>query len=555
VARRRAIDPRLVRASRTTRRFLVASIALGSVTALLLVSQAWLLASAISRAFRSGSDLSRLRWTVALLGCVLLTRAVVVWVGEVVANRASAGVKSELRTALLDHIGHEGHESPDGGTGALVALVTHGVDAMDRYFSAYLPQLFLAAIVPIMVLVFVVTQDWLSALIIALTLPLVPVFMALIGLATRDRIDRQFRILQRLSGHFLDVVSGLGVLKVFGRSKLQVKAIGEVTDRYRRNTLDVLKMTFLSSLVLELLATLSVALVAVAVGLRLMGGKLDLRTGLFVLLLAPEAFLPLRNLGANYHASEEGMAAGERVFEILDEPLTQTGGTTVIPDPSRVAIEIDEVQFTYPGHEVPALRAVSLVLPPGEITALTGPSGCGKSTLLALLLRFLIPDEGSVSIGSLEIGHVDAGAWREKIAWLPQRPHIFAGSVDSNIRLGRPHATPEEVNSAIADAGLVDVVAGMPRGLETEVGEGGWGLSAGERQRIALARVFLRDAPLLLLDEPAATLDGSTERIIAESIYKLASGRTVVLVTHRPALLDVAHQVVRLGDDFAEDRR
>ena len=371
--------------------------------------------------------------------------------------------------------------------------------------------------------------------------------MALVGTLTRDRTAAQLETLQRLAGHFLDVVSGLPTLKVFGAAKRQISLIGEISDRHRVATTAVLKITFLSSLILELLATISVALVAVAVGLRLLNGGLDLRTAMFVLVLAPEAYAPLRALGANFHASAEGMSAAEQVFALLEKPAPPQGRSAKIPDPSVAAIAIDELRVQYPDRDTPALDGVSLHVAPGEVVAVTGPSGSGKSTLLAVLLGFVEPAGGSVTIGASELADLDPTGWRERVSWLPQRPHVFATSIRENIRLARPGADDRQVRRAVAAAGLETVVAARPDGLETRLGEGGAGLSAGERQRVALARAFLRDAPLLLLDEPTANLDGATESEILEALERLVCGRTVILVAHRRPLVALADRVVDLS--------
>jgi thiol reductant ABC exporter CydD subunit len=431
-------------------------------------------------------------------------------------------------------------------TGALATLATRGIDVLDGYFSLYLPQLLLAVIVPVVVLTVVVSQDWISALIIAGTLPLIPLFMALVGATTRDRIDRQLRTLERLAGHFLDVVAGLPTLKVFGRAKAQAAAVREISERYRVAAMATLRVTFLSSLILELVATISVALVAVAIGLRLMSGSLDLRSALFVLVLAPEAYLPLRQLGANYHASAEGMAAAEQVFAVLEKPLPYRGTRVDVPDPAVAGITVDRLTVAYPGRDRPALDGVSLTVEPGEVLAIAGPSGCGKSTLLGVLLGLVEADAGSIRVGGVDLADLDVAAWRARLAWVPQRLHMFAASVAENVRLGCPDASGDQVRDAITAAGLAEVVDRLPEGVDTILGDHGAGLSAGERQRIALARAFLRDAPLLLLDEPTANLDGHTERGVLDAVRQLAHGRTVVLAAHRPALLALADRVARL---------
>jgi thiol reductant ABC exporter CydD subunit len=559
----RALDPRLLRCARATQTFLCVSVALGVLSALLILAQAWLLADVVAGAFRHGRDLAQLRSPLQGLLCVVVARAVVAWAAELAASRSSARAKSQLRMALLEHVAQPvGDGARAGRTGELALLATRGIDALDGWFSLYLPQLLLAAIVPLVLLAAVLFSDWISAAIIALTIPLIPLFMALVGATTRERMDRQLRTLERLAGHFLDVVAGLPTLKVFGRAKAQAAAIREITERYRTTALATLRVTFLSSLILELVATISVALVAVAIGLRLLDGHLDLRTALFVLVLAPEAYLPLRQLGANYHASAEGMAAAERVFAVLEQPSAPRCGRTDVPDPAlpeRVFehadvpdpafadLTIEGLRVTYPGRGEPALDGVSFTAQAGEVLALAGPSGCGKSTLLSVLLGLLAPERGSIRVGDVELGDLDLDAWRAQLAWVPQRPHLYAASIAENVRLGRGDASDEEVWVALGAAGLANVVAELPAGLQTVLGDRGAGLSAGERQRVALARAFLRDAPLLLLDEPTANLDGQTESEVLQTVQRLARGRTVVLVAHRPALLALADRVVSLA--------
>ncbi len=544
----RALDPRLLRYARATRTFLFVSVALGSLGALLIVAQAWLLADVVARAFIDGRSLAQLRTSLTVLLLVVVARAVLAWAAELAASRSSARAKSQLRTALLERVPAlctEGSRE-QRRTGELAILATRGIDALDGYFSLYLPQLFLAVIVPVVVIVAVLFGDWISAAIIALTIPLIPVFMALVGATTRERMDRQFQTLERLAGHFLDVVAGLPTLKVFGRARAQAASIREITERYRTTAMATLRVTFLSSLILELVATIAVALVAVAIGLRLMNGHLDLRTALFALVLAPEAYLPLRRLGANYHASAEGMAAAEQVFAVLETPPAPAGTRTDVPDPAVCDLTIDGLCVTYPGRSEPALADVSLTVTAGETLALVGPSGCGKSTLLGVLLGLLTPDSGSIRLGHVELAGLDPDAWRARLAWVPQRPHLFHASIADNVRVGRREASEEEVWAALVDAGLADVVADLPAGPDTILSDRGAGLSAGERQRLALARAFLRDAPLLLLDEPTAGLDGHTEQALVQSIRRLARGRTVVLVAHRPALVAMADRVCSL---------
>ncbi|MEU4198465.1 thiol reductant ABC exporter subunit CydD [Streptomyces sp. NPDC026294] len=544
------VDPRLLRYARATRFFLAAVVVLGLAGAGLVIGQAMLIAEVVVGAFQRDLDLGDLSTPVMLLALVSVGRGLVAWLTELAAHRASAAVKSELRTRLLT-------QAADGlgpgwlstqRSGELTTLATRGIDALDDYFARYLPQLGLAVVVPVAVLARIVAGDWISAATIVVTLPLIPLFMVLIGWATQNRMDRQWQLLSRLSGHFLDVVAGLPTLKVFGRAKAQAASIRSLTGEYRRATLRTLRIAFLSSFALELLATISVALVAVGIGMRLVHGDLDLYTGLLVLILAPEAYLPLRQVGAQYHAAAEGLAAAEEIFAVLETPLRTTGDE---PAPDSTALSVEGLVVRHPGRSEPSLAETSFEVRPGETVAVVGPSGAGKSTLLNVLLGFAAPAAGRVRVGGRDLAAVDPEEWRRQIAWVAQRPYLFAGTIADNVRLARPDADDSAVRSALRDAGALDFVSALPDGAETVLGEGGSGLSAGQRQRLALARAFLADRPVLLLDEPTANLDGETEAGIVDAVRRLAAGRTVLLVVHRPALLAVADRTVRLAGPVA----
>ncbi|MET9899993.1 thiol reductant ABC exporter subunit CydD [Streptomyces sp. NPDC006446] len=537
------IDPRLLRYARATRLFLGAVVGLGVAGAALIIAQAMLIAEVVVGAFQHGLSVAELRIPLVLLAIVAIGRAVVAWLTELAAHRASAAVKSELRGRLLERAASLGPGWLSGQrTGSLVALATRGVDALDDYFSRYLPQLGLAVVVPVAVLARIVTEDWVSAAIIVGTLPLIPLFMVLIGWATRTQMDRQWRMLSRLSGHFLDVVAGLPTLKVFGRAKAQAESIRKITGEYRQATMRTLRIAFLSSFALELLATISVALVAVTIGMRLVHGEMDLYVGLVILVLAPEAYLPLRQVGAQYHAAAEGLAAAEEIFSVLETPAPRSGSLHV--PVGEIAFE--GVTVRYPGRFVDAVSDVTFTVEPGETVALVGPSGVGKSTLLNVLLGFVEPTGGRARAGGVDLAEADLAEWRSKIAWVPQRPHLYAGTIAENVRLARPDADDAALRRALVDAGAAGFVDALPDGADTVLGEDGAGLSAGQRQRLALARAFLADRPVLLLDEPTASLDGATEAEVVAAVRRLAVGRTVLLVVHRPALLGVADRVVRL---------
>ncbi|MGW7254553.1 thiol reductant ABC exporter subunit CydD [Streptomyces sp. NPDC054834] len=543
------IDPRLLRYARATRLFLVAVVGLGAVGAGLVIAQAMLIAEVVVGAFQHGRPAAELSTPLLLLAAVAVGRALVSWLTELAAHRASAAVKSELRGRLLERAAALGPGWLSGQrTGSLVTLATRGVDALDDYFSRCLPQLGLAVVVPVAVLARIVTEDWVSAAIIVGTLPLIPLFMVLIGWATQSRMDGQWRLLSRLSGHFLDVVAGLPTLKVFGRAKAQAESIRRITGEYRQATMRTLRIAFISSFALELLATLSVALVAVTIGMRLVHGDMDLYIGLVILVLAPEAYLPLRQVGAQYHAAAEGLAAAEDIFAVLETPVPAAGSGAVPSGASAVEMAFEGVTVRYPGRSGDAVTDVTFTVEPGETVALVGPSGAGKSTLLNVLLGFVRPDAGRVRIGGADLAGLDPVRWRSRVAWVPQRPHLYAGTIAENVRLARPGADDDAVRRALRDAGALEFVDALPEGAATVLGEDGAGLSAGQRQRLALARAFLADRPVLLLDEPTAALDGATEADVVAAVRRLAVGRTVLLVVHRPALLEVADRVVRLAE-------
>jgi ATP-binding cassette subfamily C protein CydD len=411
----------------------------------------------------------------------------------------------------------------------------------------------------------VAVADWVSAVIIAVTLPLIPVFAVLVGWHTKTQTRRQWRLLAILGGHFLDVVEGLPTLKVFGRAKVQEQVIAKVTEDYRAATMSTLRVAFLSALVLELSAAVATALVAVEVGLRLLYGHLGYETALLVLLLTPEAFLPIRAVGAQFHASMEGVAAAGRVFEILDtaipgEPRVRSAAAAPRRGSSRADlrtqyIRLNGVSAAYPGRHGPALDGVSLTIAPGDRVVLTGPSGAGKSTLLALLLRFITPSAGTIElagggadgdVADGDVAAIDVRQWRTQIAWVPQQPYLFTGTAADNIALGQASASRDAICRAARLAGAADFISELPAGYDTPLGERGLRLSAGQRQRIALARAFLRDAPLLLLDEPVAHLDPVSARLIRTAIDTALADRTVILVTHREGWADGGGRVIRL---------
>jgi len=541
----RLLDRRLLRRARAVRLLLVADAALGVVMALLILAQAVLLARVAARSF-SGASLAAVAAPLLLLVAVVAARALAAWGFEVAGRRAAGDVISELRLDVVEARLRRQPTALDGAQSAEVATAAvSGVDALETTFARYLPQVVLAVVVPIAVLVLVAWTDLLAAGVMLLTLPLVPVFMWLIGRHTERRARERWQALALLANHFLDVVRGLPTLRAFNRSHAQTTRILDVSDAYRRTTMGTLRLAFLSGAVLELAATLGIALVAVVVGVRLAEGGIGFEPALTILVLAPELYAPLRNLASQFHASADGAAVAERLLDLVDVPAARAG-TARPPDPAIERIVFEDVSFSYPARDVGVLSGVDFEIRPGETVAIVGPSGAGKSTLVSLLLCFAEPSAGRILVGGRDLADLDQGAWRRQTALVPQHPTLFRGTVADNIRLGDPSADDYRVRRAAELAGAHELVSRLPQGYETVVGEGGRSLSAGQRRRLALARAFLRDAPLVVLDEPTADLDPASAAVIGEAIERLREGRTVVLVAHRSELVAVADQIVQL---------
>ncbi len=553
----RVVDPRLLRQAGPARGYLAVTVALGLAGAVLILFQADLLSRALAGAAR-GTGIGVLSGVLAWLGVVVAGRAVAAAGGEAVAMRAAAAVKSGLRRRLSAHVLRLGPQWLGGQPrGEITTLATRGLDGLDAYFARYLPRLVLGVTVPLAVLARVAFADWISAVIIAVTLPLIPLFGILIGWHTRAQTQRQWQLLARLGGHFLDVVAGLPTLKLFGRARAQADVIGDVTSAHRKATMATLRVAFLSALALELTAALATALVAVEIGLRLLAGHVGYQTALLVLLLTPEAYLPLRNAAAEFHASADGSAAARRAFEILDTPLPGqpvTAARSTDVDLSRADLMLRAVSLTYPNRGRPALDEISLTVRPGEHIVLTGPSGAGKSSLLALLLRFATPATGAVTAGGVDLARIRDDRWLAQIAWVPQHPHLFAATVGDNIALGQPGARHPDIAAAARLAGADEFIRRLPGGYDTQLTEGALSLSAGQRQKIALARAFLRQAPVLLLDEPTAHLDRASADAVMTAIATRMADRTVILITHRPPpRADRAARILALDEGRLSD--
>lgn len=546
-----------MRYARSTRGFIAIAVVLGVITALLVIAQARLLATAIVNVTQGQQAWADVAGIVAALAAVFAVRALASWLSELAAFRSAARAKAELREATLRHALRLGPAGPAGtDPGELAALITRGVDGLDGYFARYLPQLVLSVIVPVAILLTIVGADLLSTVIIAVTLPLIPVFMALIGMFTRERVDRQWKTLTLLSGHFLDLLAGLSTLKLFGRSRAQARAIQAIGDEYRTTTMSVLRISFLSSLALELLATVSVALVAVSVGLRLDAGGIAYVVALFILILAPEAYLPLRLVGQHFHAAAEGLGAAERMLDLLAIEPHQSG-TQPVPVPA--SIRIRDVTVDYPGRDGHALEIADVAVARGQVLAVVGPSGGGKSTLLDTLLGFVEPTSGSIDLVSadgsvMSLAHCNLVEWRASVGWVPQRAHLIGpdpgtdATVRDILRMSNPQATDDEIWNALERAGVATEIAAHADGLALTMRADGSGLSMGQTQRVAFARALVRNPQVLLLDEPTAALDGASEEQVVRSVRAAAdAGAIVIVVAHRPSLVQVADVVVRLG--------
>jgi ATP-binding cassette subfamily C protein CydD len=552
----RAVDPRLLTYARAARNHLIVTVLSGLAVTGLILAQAALLAHALAAA-ALGTGAAALAGTLLALLGVVVARGAAAYGGEAAALRAAARVKSQLRRELIARCLRLGPAWLGGQQpGQIAATATRGLDGLDPYFARYLPQLVLSVLVPAAVLATVTATDWISGVVIAVTLPLIPLFAALVGLHTRARTRRQWRLLAQLSGHFLDVVQGLPTLKAFGRAKFQEQVIVKVTGEHRSAAMATLRVAFLSALVLELSAALATALVAVETGLRLLYGHLPYQAALLVLLLTPEAYLPLRAVAAQYHASAEGTAAAESIFGILETSpppaAPATRGTARVPDLRSAAISLCAVTVAYPGRDRAALGRLSLTIGPGELIMLTGPSGAGKTTLLRLLLRFTEPTSGTVRVGGIDLAAVPVEAWRAQIAWVPQHPRLFGGSVAGSIALGQPGASRAAIEDAARMAGAAGFIEALPRGYDTPLGERAAELSAGQRQQLALARAFLRDAPLLLLDEPTAHLAPAAAAAIDGVIRRPMAGHTIIVATHRHPGATGASQVISLDGRLAD---
>jgi ATP-binding cassette subfamily C protein CydD len=544
------LDRRLLKHVTRAPREPILAIGLGLVGAILLVSQAWLLSQLIGRVFLDGADLATVTPYLAGLLVLALGRGIATWQGQVAALCLAGRVKSALRLQLTNHLTALGPAYiRRERSGELTNVLTEGIDALDGYLTHYLPQLALAALIPSTMLAFILPVDPLSALVLALTAPLIPLFMILIGSGATAIAQRQWGALSRMSAHLLDVLQGLVTLKALSRSRDQIEVIRHISEDYRQTTLEVLRVAFLSALVLELVATISTALVAVQIGLRLLSGRIGFEGAFFVLLLAPDFYLPLRLLSTQFHSGTAGVAAAQRIFEILETEPSAARRSPPFPVPvpqMPAAIRFDRVSVRYPARDEPALDGLTFEIPPGASVALVGPSGAGKSTVADLLLRFVDADDGAIIVGEAPFYQINPTEWLRQVAWVPQRPHLFGMTVLENLRLARPKATMDEVVWATRQAHLDDFIRRLPLGYDTPIGEQGARLSRGQAQRLALARALLHSAPLIILDEPTANLDPEAEELVQGSVERLIAGRTAIVIAHRLATVLHCDQIVVL---------
>ncbi len=522
------------------------AIGLGMSSGVLLIVQAALLAHLAAAVIFGHAGLEKLWPPLLMLLAIICLRAALAYAMERASFAAASAIKLSVRHRLMTHLTSLGIVwQRSVQTGEVVNTVTDGVESLEAYYGRYLPQTALAMLIPLAILVVIFPIDWMSALILLLTAPLIPVFMVFIGKGAEALNQRQWQRMGLLSGHFLDALRGLTTLKIFNMGRREARLIARLSEDYRSSTMAVLRLAFLSSLVLEFLATVSIAMVAVLIGFRLLWGDIGFEAGFLVLLLAPDFYLPLRNMGSVYHARMEAIGAAERMVELLDTPVSAgtctrfgvlTGG---VP-----RVRVRSLNYTYP-HGDTALRDIDLHIGrAGQMMAVVGPTGAGKSTLALMLLGLLRPDSGSVEVDGVALADIALESWHTKVAWVPQQPHLLFGSVRENLCLGRLNADDETLWQALRQAQAHDVVAALPRGLDTAIGERGLRLSGGEAQRLAIARALVKDAPFVVVDEVSAHLDSDNEQRLIKALSALAVGRSLVVIAHRLATVEHADHIV-----------
>jgi ATP-binding cassette subfamily C protein CydD len=549
------INKRLLQYVKTMRIYVVIVALLSFFTAITIILQSHYIAQIINGAFLNKQALTQLSTGLIILLGVIVVRAIIIWGNDISTNFVSGTVKSDLRLRLFKHILKLGPMYVRGErSGEIANTTTEAVEALDAYFNLFFPQICATIVIPLTILIIVFITDPLSGVVLLVTWPVMPVFMILIGLQANALTEKRWQQMSLLSAHFLDVLQGMTTLKLFGRNKLQQKTIQRVSERYGTTTMEVLRVAFLSSFVMEMGATISNAIIAVEIGLRLVYGNIPFEPAFFILLLTPEFYQPLRNLGTQFHASMNSAAGAQRIFDILETPAQMPASNeTTTSATLEHTLSLTDIHYSYPSTDTnetnpEALKGISLSIQRGQKVALVGKSGAGKSTIASLLLRFIEPDQGIISADGVDIRTFSEQSWRTQVAWQPQRPYLFNTTVAENIRLGNPDASIDEVIAASKLAHLDEVIRALPQGYETSIGERGTRLSGGQLQRLSLARALLKNSPLYLLDEATSTLDGESEAQILQTIDQIAKEHFVLIIAHRLNTISSADCIVVLDN-------
>lgn len=540
------LDKKLLHYLLEHNRSFLLSIFLMLLTSAAIVRQAALLSRIINNVFLEKDDLAAVLPLLLFFLFLAIVRAATLWGSKAIAYKIATTIKKNLRVKLSAHLLRLGPAfTRTQQSGELKNTLVAGVESLDAYFSEYLPQLVYALFIPLLILIFVFPVDVLSGFVFLFTAPLIPFFMVLIGDIAQRRTKKQWTLLARMSAHFLDVLQGLTMLKILGRSTDQINKIKSVAHEFRSTTMSVLRIAFLSALVLEMLATISTAIIAVEIGLRLLYGRIDFERALFVLILAPDFYQPLRQLGARFHAGMQGFNAAKSIFAILEtQPHVKVG--FIKPPPKFFELHFQQVRYTYPGKQKPALRDINFSLELGQHIALVGRSGAGKTTLISLLLRFFDPASGTILVDGTPLVDVDLDVWRQQLTWVPQHPFLFHQTVAENLRIANPQATDADLKSAARRAHIHDFFRCLPKGYDTIIGERGARLSGGQAQRLALARAFLKNTSMILLDEPTSYLDAETEALIQATVTELAATKTIITIAHRLHTVERADKIILL---------
>ncbi len=542
------IDRRLFQLLKEERAPFIISLISGVIASGLLIAQAFYLRKIIDSAFIQKIGLEKLLPLLSFFAFFSLLRMAFNWASHSEANRGTIAIREKIFSRLIERVGALGPiYTRSVQSGRLSTTLLKGVEALDAYYSQYIPQIFFALFTPLLIVCTIFPADPISGWILLASAPLIPFFMIVIGKSASAMTEKQWKTMSRMSGYFLDVLQGLPTLKLFAQSRSQRASIEKTGETFRHATMRVLKIAFLSSLTLELVGTIGIAIVAVGIGLRMMDGKLTFQHALFVLVLTPDFYLPLRQLGTKFHAGMEGVSASKEIFAILDQNSgagENKNGLIKQDSAGTYPILCSNLSFTYPDASLPAIDGINFIIPESKTTAIIGPSGSGKSTMINLLLRFLEPGAGSITINNSPIHDIPLEQWHRQISWVPQHPYLFNASLKENILLARPDASEVEMNDALRKTGLASFVNSLPDGLYTMIGEQGSRLSGGEAQRVALARAFLKNAPLLILDEPTSHTDPELEAALRNSMEELMKGRTTVIIAHRLETIRSADQIV-----------